>query len=61
MGSSGQEYNNRSQGQRIRRTNERQGDVIDVVISHDERIEALERDSKMVKSRLTSVEQRVNR
>jgi hypothetical protein len=47
-----------SQAQRIRQVRETQDIVIDVVLSHDDRIAATERDVKVIKARLTDVEQR---
>jgi hypothetical protein len=46
----GQEHNNRSQGQRIRYTNERASQLVDTVDKHQELLEQHDRDIKMLKS-----------
>lgn len=53
---SSQESRNRSNGQKIRRIKEVQDDLVDVAVSHEARIAQNERDIKVLKSRMASVE-----
>ena len=71
----GQEFNNRSQGQRLRYNRERSKDAVDIIESHTEFIEkqnivnqemyALlaqnERSNKALNARVTSVERQVRK
>jgi hypothetical protein len=55
--STGQEFNNRSQGQRIRRTNERVDRLATQTADNAAQTAQAQRDIRVLKARLASVEQ----